>query len=166
MGYTSHDLYWPYLTRKREPKYFTFPPLKLQVNQALLELIEASEVKKMKPSVWTNMPKKSSGKYHISNTELSTFFAIMCWYVLFFPAGWIGTRMALMRINTESGSNASLVFYYLLSKLQLCVLYLFGLFVLVFEYGRRVITSCKPARVGTSLTLENSQWTTIVSSYW
>ncbi|XP_059441470.1 uncharacterized protein LOC132183746 [Corylus avellana] len=102
-----------------------------EVNQALLELIEASEVKKMKPSVWTNMPKKSSG--------------------------WIGTRMALMRINTEGGSNASLVFYYLLSKLQLCVLYFFGLFVLAFEYGRRVITSCKPARVGTSLTLENSQ---------
>lgn len=65
--------------------------------------------------------------------------------------------MALMRINTEGGSNASLVFYYLLSKLQLCVLFLFGLFVVLFEYGRRAIRSLKPVKVGTSLTLENSQ---------
>jgi hypothetical protein len=74
-----------------------------------------------------------------------------------FSAGWIGTRMALMRISAEGGSNASLMFYYLLSKLQICVLYLFGLFVLVFEYGRRAIRSLKPVRVGSSLTLENGQ---------
>lgn len=35
---------------------------KFQVNQALCDLISASE-KKMNPHVWTNFPKESSRKY-------------------------------------------------------------------------------------------------------
>ncbi|GMY07551.1 putative aminoacrylate hydrolase rutd [Fagus crenata] len=100
-----------------------------EVNQALLDLIKASEVK-INTNDWTNLPKKSSG--------------------------WIGTRMTLIRINTEGGSNVSLMCY-VLSKLYLFLLYLFGLVVLVFEYGRKALKSLKPVKVGPSLTLDDSE---------
>ncbi|KAK9996034.1 hypothetical protein SO802_020720 [Lithocarpus litseifolius] len=45
-----------------------------EVNQAILELIKASEVS-INPNEWTNLPKKKSG--------------------------WIGPRVTLIRINTE-----------------------------------------------------------------
>ncbi|KAF5442705.1 hypothetical protein F2P56_035334 [Juglans regia] len=100
-----------------------------EVNEALLELIKASEVK-INPHDWTNLPKKTSG--------------------------WIGTRMALIRVNTEGESNTSLMFY-LLSKLHLFVLYLFGLLFVVFNYGRKAVRSLKPVRVGPSLAIADSQ---------
>lgn len=97
-----------------------------EVNQALLELIKASEVK-INPHDWTNLPKKSSG-----------------------------TRILLIRLSVEVGNNVSLLFY-LAAKLHFCLLYLCGLFVLAFDYGRRVVRSLKPIRVGPSLTADNSQ---------
>ncbi|KAG6655182.1 putative aminoacrylate hydrolase RutD isoform X2 [Carya illinoinensis] len=100
-----------------------------EVNQALLELIKASEVK-INPHEWTNLPKKTSG--------------------------WIGTRMALIRVNMEGGSNVSFPFY-LLSKLHIFLLYLFGLFFMAFEYGRRALKGFKTVRVGPSLALPNGE---------
>uniref|UniRef100_A0A7N2LPA3 Uncharacterized protein n=1 Tax=Quercus lobata TaxID=97700 RepID=A0A7N2LPA3_QUELO len=78
-----------------------------EVNQAILELIKASEVS-INPNEWTNLPKNKSG--------------------------WIGPRVTLIRINTEGGSNISIVLY-VLSRLNIFLLYLFGLIVLAFEYG-------------------------------
>ncbi|KAM3729734.1 hypothetical protein ACB098_12G034500 [Castanea mollissima] len=100
-----------------------------EVNQAILELIKASEVS-INPNEWTNLPKKKSG--------------------------WIGPGVTLIRINTEGGSNISIVLY-ILSRLNIFLLYLFGLIVLAFEYGRRVLKSLKPVKVGPSLALDDSQ---------
>ncbi|XP_075650540.1 uncharacterized protein LOC142621114 isoform X1 [Castanea sativa] len=100
-----------------------------EVNQAILELIKASEVS-INPNEWTNLPKKKPG--------------------------WIGPRVTLIRINTEGGSNISIMLY-VLSRLNIFLLYLFGLIVLAFEYGRRVLKSLKPVKVGPSLALDDSQ---------
>ncbi|KAJ7965326.1 Epoxide hydrolase-like [Quillaja saponaria] len=95
-----------------------------EVNQALLDLIKASEVK-MSPHDWTDLPKKSSS--------------------------WLGTRMPLIRTNTQGGSNVSFALFFT-ERLHLFLLYLFGLLVLIFDYGRKAIRSLKPVRVGASLT--------------
>ncbi|KAM4068701.1 hypothetical protein ACB094_12G033000 [Castanea mollissima] len=100
-----------------------------EVNQAILELIKASEVS-INPNEWTNLPKKKPG--------------------------WIGPGVTLIRINTEGGSNISIVLY-ILSRLNIFLLYLFGLIVLAFGYGRRVLKSLKPVKVGPSLALDDSQ---------
>ncbi|KAK9994818.1 hypothetical protein SO802_024521 [Lithocarpus litseifolius] len=100
-----------------------------EVNQAIFELIKASEVS-INPNEWTNLQKKKSG--------------------------WIGPRVTLIRINTEGGSNISIMLY-ILSRLNIFLLYLFGLIVLAFEYGRRVLKSLKPVKVGPSLALDDSQ---------
>uniref|UniRef100_A0A2P2N9C9 Uncharacterized protein n=1 Tax=Rhizophora mucronata TaxID=61149 RepID=A0A2P2N9C9_RHIMU len=39
-----------------------------------------------------------------------------------------------------------------LEKIHQCLLYIFGLFVLMFEYVRRALKLLKPARIGPSLT--------------
>ncbi|KAK9993874.1 hypothetical protein SO802_023577 [Lithocarpus litseifolius] len=57
-----------------------------EVNQEILVLIKASEVS-INPNEWTNLPKKKSG--------------------------WIGPRVTLIRINTEGGSNISIMLYVL-----------------------------------------------------
>ncbi|KAM3684665.1 hypothetical protein ACB094_11G062400 [Castanea mollissima] len=100
-----------------------------EVNQAILELIKASEVS-INPNEWTNLPKKKSG--------------------------WIGPRVTLIRINTEGGSNIYIMLY-VLSRLNIFLLYLFGLIVLALENGRRVLKSLKPVKVGPSLALDDSQ---------
>ncbi|XP_023923184.1 uncharacterized protein LOC112034603 [Quercus suber] len=100
-----------------------------EVNQAILELIKASEVS-INPNEWTNLPKKKSG--------------------------WIGPRVTLIRINTEGGSNISIV-PYVLSRLNIFLLYLFGLIVLAFEYGRKLLKSLKPVKVGPSLASDDGQ---------
>lgn len=51
----------------------------------------------------------------------------------------------------KTGAEVSFMFA-MLEKLHLCLLYLFGLFVLVFGYGRRALRCLKPVRVGASLT--------------
>lgn len=95
-----------------------------EVNDALLELIKASETK-VSPHDWTNLHKKSSG--------------------------WMGTRITFRRTNSDGGSNPSFMFN-IIEKLQFCLLYFFGLFVLAFEYIRRALRSLKPVRVGGTLT--------------
>ncbi|XP_030467086.2 uncharacterized protein LOC115686046 [Syzygium oleosum] len=94
-----------------------------EVNQALLELIKASEMK-VSPEDWTNLTTKSPG--------------------------WIRTKFALIN-NTGGGSNVSIA-YSMLERLHIFLLYFFSVFVLVFEYGRKAIRSLKPVKVGASLT--------------
>lgn len=94
-----------------------------EVNQALLELIKASE-NKISPHDWTNLPDKSSS--------------------------WISTRMPFSRTNAEGGSNVSFMLN-LVQNLNIFVLYLFGLFVLLFRHVQRAIRRLKPARVGATI---------------
>ncbi|GAV66180.1 Abhydrolase_6 domain-containing protein [Cephalotus follicularis] len=93
-----------------------------EVNQALLELIKASELK-TDPKDWTNLPKKSSGLW--------------------------GTGMTYGPISS-GGSHVSFMFV-ILDKLYLFLLYLFGLLVFAFEYARKGIRRINPVRVGASL---------------
>lgn len=94
-----------------------------EVNQALLELIKASEMK-VSPEDWTNLPTKRPG--------------------------WISTKFTLVK-NTGGGSSVSLT-YSILERLHIILLYFFSVFVLVFEYGRKAIRSLKPVKVGASPT--------------
>ncbi|KAA8533587.1 hypothetical protein F0562_030979 [Nyssa sinensis] len=93
-----------------------------EVNQALLDLMKASE-DKISPHEWTNLPKKSSG--------------------------WTLTRISSSRTNSEGGSTS--VMADVLEKLHLLLLYFFGLFVLAFKHARRALRSLKPVRVGAAL---------------
>uniref|UniRef100_A0A5B6ZDB1 AB hydrolase-1 domain-containing protein n=1 Tax=Davidia involucrata TaxID=16924 RepID=A0A5B6ZDB1_DAVIN len=94
-----------------------------EVNEALIELIKASE-EKISPHEWTNLPKKSSG--------------------------WAVTRMSSSRTNSERGSNLSFMVD-ALEKLRLFLLYFFDLFVMAFGYVRRALRNLKPVRVGAAL---------------
>uniref|UniRef100_A0A803R265 AB hydrolase-1 domain-containing protein n=1 Tax=Cannabis sativa TaxID=3483 RepID=A0A803R265_CANSA len=94
-----------------------------EVNQALLDLIKASKMQ-MKPHEWTNLPQKRPG--------------------------WMETRRS-MRTNMEEGSNASSTCN-MLEKLHLFLLYIVGLFVVVFEFSKRTLRNLKPVRVGASHT--------------
>ncbi|XP_038685511.1 putative aminoacrylate hydrolase RutD [Tripterygium wilfordii] len=95
-----------------------------EVNQALFKLIKVSEVK-ISPFDWTNLPSKGS---RYSGTEMSC------------------------AITSTGESNASFMFK-VLEKLHLFLLFLFGLFVLAYEYARRALRRLRPAaRVGASLT--------------
>ncbi|XP_023532415.1 uncharacterized protein LOC111794595 [Cucurbita pepo subsp. pepo] len=96
-----------------------------EVNQALLDLIRASETK-MSPQDWTNLPKKSS------------------W--------WMEERMSLITLKTEGGGSTVSTQPFLLERLHFFFLYLFGLILFMFEYLRDTFKSLKPARVGPSLT--------------
>ncbi|KAK7293896.1 hypothetical protein RJT34_16773 [Clitoria ternatea] len=99
-----------------------------EVNQALFDLIKASEMK-MSPHDWTNMPKNQS---------------------------WWREKRALIRTNIQPGSNISLKCC-ILEKLHLFLLYFFGLVVLSFEYGRKLLRRLKPVRVGSSPSYIESQ---------
>ncbi|PSS32324.1 Aminoacrylate hydrolase [Actinidia chinensis var. chinensis] len=94
-----------------------------EVNQALVELIKASETK-ISPYDWGNMPKKSSE--------------------------WTVTRISSGTMNFEEGNKLSLKGA-ILEKLHLFLLHSFGLFVLGFGHLRRALRSLKPARVGPAL---------------
>ncbi|KAF4380373.1 hypothetical protein F8388_024666 [Cannabis sativa] len=95
-----------------------------EVNQALIDLIKASKMQ-MKPHEWTNLPQKRPG--------------------------WMETRRRSMRTNMEEGSNASSTCN-MLEKLHLFLLYIVGLFVMVFEFSKRTLRNLKPVRVGASHT--------------
>lgn len=96
-----------------------------EVNQALAELINASEMK-ISPCDWGNTPKKSSG--------------------------WAVTTISLRRANFEGESKLALVVF-TIEKMHIFLLYLFSLVVLVLEYIRRALTSLKPVKVGPALEL-------------
>lgn len=97
-----------------------------EVNEALLELIKASE-SKISPHDWTNLPAKTC-------------------------SGWMGTwdMMATTKSMTTSSSLASL--YKVLERLNRCLIDIFGIFVIVFEFLRRVVGRLKPVRVRATLT--------------
>ncbi|KAK2399226.1 alpha/beta-Hydrolases superfamily protein [Trifolium repens] len=99
-----------------------------EVNQALFDLIKASEVK-MTPHDWTNLP----------NTQ----------------SWWNEKRMSLVKTN-QNGNNVSMKSY-LTEKLHLCILYFLSLLIMIFEFGRRLVWSFKPVRIGTSTTYIESQ---------
>ncbi|KAJ4850791.1 hypothetical protein Tsubulata_009780 [Turnera subulata] len=92
-----------------------------EVNQALLELVKASE-KGISPHDWTNLKNQSSG--------------------------WFELGMSFGRTTVEARKNVFSAF----TKLNLCISYLCGLFVLLFEYAHKTSRSLRPARVQQSLT--------------
>lgn len=92
-----------------------------EVNQALLDLIEASELK-MNPHDWCNLPKKNS---------------------------WAEKKVLAFKTDIQVGSNVSFISR-LPEKLYLCLFYLFDLLVLPIESGRKLLGSLKPVRVRSS----------------
>ncbi|GAB2265062.1 hypothetical protein Dimus_000129 [Dionaea muscipula] len=95
-----------------------------EVNEELLELIRASEAK-ISPHVWTNLPEKTPR--------------------------WSGTWVMISQTNPGSRTTSSSL-YFIPERLNRCLIYFFGLFVLLFEYVRRVLRNLKPVRVGACLT--------------
>ncbi|XP_016450897.1 uncharacterized protein LOC107775659 [Nicotiana tabacum] len=93
-----------------------------EVNDALLELIKAS-ASKISPYDWTNLPKKSTG--------------------------WSITP--LTRKSSPAGSNVS-VMVDIVARLQIFLVFFFGLFMLAFEFMRRGVSRLKPVRVSAALT--------------
>ncbi|KAL3524422.1 hypothetical protein ACH5RR_017256 [Cinchona calisaya] len=95
-----------------------------EVNNALLELIKASQ-EKLSPYDWTNLPMKSPG--------------------------WTIAWLRFGRINSEGGTCLSFTVD-IVGKIHAFFLYLFGLFVVAFEYTRRSIRSLRLVKVGPALT--------------
>ncbi|GAB2227606.1 hypothetical protein Droror1_Dr00009432 [Drosera rotundifolia] len=95
-----------------------------EVNEELLELIRASDTK-ISPLEWTNLPEKAPG--------------------------WSDTWVTITTTYPELLTYLSSL-YRLLERLHRCLIYFFGLFVLLFEYARRVLRRLKPVRVGASPT--------------
>ncbi|XP_043716061.1 putative aminoacrylate hydrolase RutD [Telopea speciosissima] len=96
-----------------------------EVNKALLELIKASELK-LSPSDWSNLPKKDTW-WQANEIQISS-----------------------SRKNYE-GRFWSLFMFDIMVKFHLCLLYIFGLFMILIEYGRKALRSLKPVRVGPSI---------------
>lgn len=96
-----------------------------EVNEALLDLIRASECK-TSPHDWTNLPEKTS-------------------------SDWIKPWMMLSTTRSVTRSSLSSM-YRVLERLNGFLIYLCGVFVLVYEYIRRVVGRFKPVRVGAALT--------------
>ncbi|KAL9260813.1 Bifunctional epoxide hydrolase 2-like protein, partial [Drosera capensis] len=94
-----------------------------EVNEELLQLIRASETK-ISPLEWTNLPEKAPR----------------------WSDSWVTITGTYPEFLTYLFS-----LYRLLEGLQRCLIYFFGLFVLLFEYARRVLRRLKP-RVGASPT--------------
>lgn len=93
-----------------------------EVNDALLELIKAS-TSKISPYDWTNLPKKTSG--------------------------WNTTPLA--RKSSPEGDRSS-VMVDIIGRLQIFLVFFFGLFMLAFEFMRRGVSRLKPVRVNAALT--------------
>ncbi|KAK6926030.1 Alpha/beta hydrolase fold-1, partial [Dillenia turbinata] len=88
-----------------------------EVNQALLDLIKASE-EKLSAQDWTNLPKKSTG--------------------------WLST-LSFSRSNAEGETKLTYIFY-MMEKFHLVLLYIFGLLTFSLEYLRLTMKSLKPDR--------------------
>ncbi|PIA26779.1 hypothetical protein AQUCO_08900025v1 [Aquilegia coerulea] len=93
-----------------------------EVNEALIELIKASELK-LSPQDWSNLPRKGAGSQVIGIQLLSS--------------------------SAEEGNYLS--FVDILKKLQLMLLYILGLFVMAFEHGQKILRRPKASRVETSV---------------
>ncbi|KVI07612.1 uncharacterized protein LOC112508763 [Cynara cardunculus var. scolymus] len=97
-----------------------------EVNEALLELIRASEGK-TSPHDWTNLSGKSTGFWSVS---------------------WMSSNA----YKVEGGSNNGSIMTGIAGTLSRIMLYIFSILVLVFEYIRRVPRRIRPVRVGSALT--------------
>ncbi|PWA95722.1 Alpha/beta hydrolase fold-1 [Artemisia annua] len=97
-----------------------------EVNEALLDLIRASETK-TSPYDWTNLSPNSSS----------------CW-----TTSWSSSS----RSNSETESSNPATNDGNAGKLRLIMLYVFGLFVVAFEYIKRGLIRLNPIRVGPTLT--------------
>ncbi|KAF2574042.1 hypothetical protein F2Q70_00004704 [Brassica cretica] len=95
-----------------------------EVNKSLLELIKASGVKKTATD-WTNLTMEDPGYFQ--------------------------RRISLIRSSSE-GKSAASPSHFIVEKFHRCLLFLFGLLVLVYEYARRALRVVKPIKVGPSLT--------------
>ncbi|KAG7605885.1 putative carboxylesterase [Arabidopsis thaliana] len=95
-----------------------------EVNKALLELIKASEMKKI-PTDWTNLTMETPGYFK--------------------------RRLTLIRSSSE-GKNAVSPAHFIAEKFHRFLIFLFGLLVLAFEYSRRAFRAVNPVKVGPSLT--------------
>ncbi|KAH0859299.1 hypothetical protein HID58_087560 [Brassica napus] len=95
-----------------------------EVNKSLLELIKASGVKKTATD-WTNLAMEDPGYFQ--------------------------RRISLIRSSSE-GKSAASPSHFIVEKFHRCLLFLFGLLVLVYEYARRALRVVKPIKVGPSLT--------------
>nr|BAE98467.1 hypothetical protein [Arabidopsis thaliana] len=95
-----------------------------EVNKALLELIKASEMKKISTD-WTNLTMETPGYFK--------------------------RRLTLIRSSTE-GKNVASPAHFIAEKFHGFLLFLFGLLVLAFEYSRRAFRAVNPVKVGPSLT--------------
>ncbi|GAB2223517.1 hypothetical protein Droror1_Dr00017658 [Drosera rotundifolia] len=95
-----------------------------EVNEELLDLIRASQANRS-PQDWTNLADAATG--------------------------WSGTWLMMSSTNVGLLTNMSSV-YCIIERLNRCLIYFFGLFVLLFEYAQRVLRRVKPVRVSPSLT--------------
>ncbi|CAL9114585.1 unnamed protein product [Musa acuminata var. zebrina] len=97
----------------------------IEVNQALIELINASK-SSVRPEEWSYLPEKQTGCMVMEATPLSLS-------------------------NTNNNVATSLrTFYNLLGKLQLSFLYFVGIFMMGYEHMRSIFKTMKPVRVATS----------------
>ncbi|WZZ89197.1 hypothetical protein YC2023_117776 [Brassica napus] len=90
-----------------------------EVNKSLLELIKASGVKKTATD-WTNLAMEDPGYFQ--------------------------RRISLIRSSSE-GKSAASPSHFIVEKFHRCLLFLFGLLVLVYEYARRALRVVKPIKV-------------------
>ncbi|KAI3807994.1 hypothetical protein L1987_23934 [Smallanthus sonchifolius] len=97
-----------------------------EVNEALLELIRAAE-SQTSPHDWTNLSEKSTGFWSTS------------WN---FSSGY----------KSEGGSSNESVIISIAETVWRIMLYIFSIFVLAFEYIRRVPRRIRPVKVGTGFT--------------
>ncbi|WCJ28951.1 alpha/beta-Hydrolases superfamily protein [Euphorbia peplus] len=95
-----------------------------EVNQALIDLIRAAEAK-ISPHEWTNLSQRKPS--------------------------FLERRMLLLRRTSTEGENNMNSSYGMISKLQACLLYIFSLFVFVFEHARKAQRSLRTAKVEPSL---------------
>lgn len=97
-----------------------------EVNEALMDLIKASETK-TSPYDWTNLSPNTSSR-------------------------WIKSWSSSSRLNSETESSNPAIINGITEKMRLVILYIFGLFLVVFEHTKRGLKRLKPVRVGSSLT--------------
>ncbi|KAK9147241.1 hypothetical protein Scep_005998 [Stephania cephalantha] len=95
-----------------------------EVNQALLDLMKASEMK-LNPYEWSNLSKKETGSRKLGLNILS-------------------------EKNTEAGNCSSFLFD-ILSKFHNGLLYIFALLVMAFDHGKRFLRFSRQSRVGISI---------------
>nr|XP_043617800.1 putative aminoacrylate hydrolase RutD [Erigeron canadensis] len=97
-----------------------------EVNEALLELINASE-SKTSPHDWTNLPEKSTGFWSMSLTSTNTS-------------------------KLEGGSSNGSTMIGIAETFKRIMLYIYSIFVLAFGYMRKIPRRIRPVRVGTGFT--------------